>query len=67
MAACAYCGLDIEQRDGQWTHATSGRPACYARHGITGPRATPAKTSVTASKYRPDCPLCRAKTKEPQP
>lgn len=64
MADCAYCGLGIEERDGELVHAGTGRATCYARHAITGPRATPAKTGVPASAYRPDCPLCRAKTKE---
>lgn len=61
MTTCAFCGLEIEERDGEWTHAASERATCYAQHGITGPRATPAKSGVP---YRPDCPACRAKTKE---
>lgn len=59
---CAYCGLKVEQRDGEWMHATSGRVACYAQHGITGPRAVPAKPDATA--YRPDCPACRRRFPE---
>lgn len=62
MANCAYCGLGIEERDGEWTHATSGRATCYAQHGITGPRATPAERGVT---YRPDCSVCREREATP--
>lgn len=63
MTTCAYCGLEIEQRDGELVHTGSGRATCYAQHGITGPRATPAKTGGVS--YRPDCPACRAKTGGP--
>lgn len=66
MTTCAYCGLEVEERGGEWTHAVSGRATCYAQHGITGPRATPATPAKSGVTYRPDCPVCRAKTKAPQ-